>query len=910
MLSSSVFDRQGSWVEDEDRSIDTAQRLYKLNPSGNEPIAVLFVRELRQAVAILRDCVELPPQTESGADRVSLYQGVAAGGTKQSPEFAESDLNGWDLPLAHSLSQGVAAISFPELYIGSAPILGVQGAPTKAANVANLSEWDIVITSRDARVSVKVNQKAATLLPSQSHQFFATVTGTRNTAVTWSLDPAIGSISPHGIYTAPAMISSKQVVMVVATSVANPKKSAAASVTLTPPVNVTITPGSLALTSSESHAFAASVSGTSNTAVTWSLSPGVGTVSSAGFYTAPSSIPTSQIVKLTATSVASPAESASVSISLTPSVSVTLTPVSIELTPSHTQIFAASVLGASNQAVTWSLSPSVGSISSSGVYTAPGSITSSQTITITATSVSDPSQSARALVSLMPPITVAIAPSNVTLSPSQSAAFAASVSGTADTTVTWSVSPAVGMISPAGVYTAPATITTPQTITVTATSAENPLKSANANISLSVPVTAAVTPTEITLIPSQSLAFHASITGTSNTAVTWSVSPAVGSISSTGIYTAPTTFTSSQTITVTATSVASPSTAASATISLPTFRDAAGEHGLLVSAAADADDFGYPDPLVLEPLYAETLGTQYSMVQPENAMKWISIHPEQGTYYFEPADQIVAFGQAHNMKIRGHNLVWNASNPDWLNTLASTATPGVMSETLQSHIQTVMNHYKGQVLAWDVVNEAIDDNATGIGTQMADSIWYNQPGIGLTGTGYVEQAFRWAHAVDPDALLFYNDNIVTPGPKFEALMNMLTDFVSRGVPINGVGLEMHVTPEDAPATASLAQLIQQITALGLQVHITEMDVAIPVNSAGVASASDLQAEAQTYQNVLSACLQYPGCTGFQTWGFSDKHSWVPIYMPGLGAALPFDLNYQPKPAFTSMMDVLVNMPAN
>ena len=115
LLSSSVFDRQGSWVEDEDRSIDTAQRLYKLNPSGNEPIAVLFVREIRQAVAILRDCVELPPQTESGADRVSLYQGVAAGGTKQSPEFAESDLNGWDLPLAHSLSQGVAAISFPEL---------------------------------------------------------------------------------------------------------------------------------------------------------------------------------------------------------------------------------------------------------------------------------------------------------------------------------------------------------------------------------------------------------------------------------------------------------------------------------------------------------------------------------------------------------------------------------------------------------------------------------------------------------------------------------------------------------------------------------------------------------------------------------------------------------------------------
>lgn len=337
-----------------------------------------------------------------------------------------------------------------------------------------------------------------------------------------------------------------------------------------------------------------------------------------------------------------------------------------------------------------------------------------------------------------------------------------------------------------------------------------------------------------------------------------------------------------------------------------TLRQAAASRGLLVGAAADADEYGYIDPLTTYPLYAATLGTQYNILEAESAMKWIVQRPTQNAFNFEPGDQLVAFAQAHQMKVRGHNLVWGVANPDWLNTYASTATPAQMAETLQTHIQTVVDHYRGQVFAWDVVNEAVDDNATGVGTQMKDSIWYDQPGIGLPGTGYVEQAFRWAHAADPNALLFYNDyNIYVPGPKFQAVLNMVRDFLSRGVPINGVGFQMHLGTNGWPDSASLAANMRAITALGLQVHITEMDVEVPVGAAGVASPGDLQTQAATYQRILTVCLENPGCTAFQTWGFSDAYSWVPGSNPGFGAALPFDLNYQPKPAFYSVLNTLI-----
>jgi uncharacterized protein (TIGR03437 family) len=608
----------------------------------------------------------------------------------------------------------------------------------------------------------------------------------------------------------------------------------------------------------------------------------------------------------------------------TSAVSISLAPLTAALTASQTQQFTAAVAGGSNRtvraynrtarapnnAVTWTLSPAVGTISAAGLYTAPAIIAADQEVSVMATSVADPTKSASATVALSPTVRLSLTPLSAALTASQTQQLTATVGGASNPAVTWSLNPVVGSISAAGLYTAPATITDAQTVTARATSAADPTKFASATVTLSPTVTISLTPLSATLKASQSQQLTAIVGGASNAAVTWSSSPAVGVISAAGLYTAPATITTPQTVTVKATSVADPTKSASATVTLllpaqTTLRQTAAERALLIGAAASADEYG-PNTLN-EPAYAAALSAQYSMLEPENAMKWGVIHPAQGTYNFGPADKLVAFGQAHGMKVRGHNLCWAQFNPVWLTNLAKVS-PSALATALHDHITTVVSHYKGQVFAWDVVNEAFY-SAAGVQTPLQASIWYNQPGIGLSGTGYIEQAFRWAHEADPSALLFHNeDGIETPGPKFQAVYNMAKDFVSRGVPIHGIGFEMHVDVASYPDPAGLAQNIKQLATLGLQVHITEMDVRLPVDSTGKASEADLQAQGQKYNQILTVCLQNPGCTAFQTWGFTDKYSWIPSYTQGFGAALPFDVNYQPKPAFNSMISALQTVP--
>jgi endo-1,4-beta-xylanase len=203
-----------------------------------------------------------------------------------------------------------------------------------------------------------------------------------------------------------------------------------------------------------------------------------------------------------------------------------------------------------------------------------------------------------------------------------------------------------------------------------------------------------------------------------------------------------------------------------------------------------------------------------------------------------------------------------------------------------------------------VVNESFE--ASG---KVEPSIWYDSPGIGLKGKGtaYIEQAFRWARAADPKALLFYND-YDTEGinPKSDAVYEMVKDFKRRGVPIDGVGIQAHIFNLDINAVSSISANIERLVALGVEVHITEMDVALPVDAAGrILDHSDLQKQAEIYRLVASACFRQPRCTAFQTWGFTDKYTWIPNYTKGeKGAPLPFDLNYTPKPAYKAILDAL------
>jgi endo-1,4-beta-xylanase len=323
-------------------------------------------------------------------------------------------------------------------------------------------------------------------------------------------------------------------------------------------------------------------------------------------------------------------------------------------------------------------------------------------------------------------------------------------------------------------------------------------------------------------------------------------------------------------------------------------REAANFRGVLVGTAVRPSLFS-------EAAYSATLAREFNMVEPEDAMKWWTVRRTEEAFDFREGDEIVRFAQAHGMKVRGHCLVWDHNNPGWIEE--RHFNPDQLSHLLHEHISTVMKHYAEQVFAWDVVNEALDENG-----HFKNSPWYNQPGIGFAGkdAAYVEQAFRWAHEADPKALLFYNDNGAEGlNRKSDAVYAMVRDFKQRGVPIDGVGLQMHISGLDLDAEA-IGKNISRLAGLGLQVHITELDVSLPLEPGGnLVSNDNLRRQAEVYRRIVRACLQHSNCTAIQTWGFTDKYSWIGSHSHGTrGAALPFDRAYKPKPAYDAMLDEL------
>jgi endo-1,4-beta-xylanase len=299
------------------------------------------------------------------------------------------------------------------------------------------------------------------------------------------------------------------------------------------------------------------------------------------------------------------------------------------------------------------------------------------------------------------------------------------------------------------------------------------------------------------------------------------------------------------------------------------------------------------DALRHDARYQRTLAAQYNMVTPENAMKWDTIHPAAGAYDFGPADEIVAFATTSHMQVRGHNLVWDNQNPDWLQH--GTWTRDQLLAVLHDHIATVVGHYRGHVEQWDVVNEAVDFRG-----MLIRSIW-----LRVIGPDYLDLAFRWAHEADPSAQLFLNEDTigVFPGAKNDVIVALVTGMTQRGVPIDGVGIQTHTDLYGSRLT-HIATLMSRLRALGLEVAITELDVRLPDHH----TEGDLAHQARIYRQVLRTCLQAPNCHTFVTWGFTDRYSWIPTSSPGYGTALPFDTQYRPKPAFDSLKQVLRTTP--
>jgi len=294
--------------------------------------------------------------------------------------------------------------------------------------------------------------------------------------------------------------------------------------------------------------------------------------------------------------------------------------------------------------------------------------------------------------------------------------------------------------------------------------------------------------------------------------------------------------------------------------------------------------------------YRTVLAQQYSLVTAENGCKWGAIQPNRGQYVFTQCDGVLNYAHQSGQAFRGHNLCWGSGNPNWLQN--GGFSPAQKKQILQDYITTVVKRYNNTPICWDVVNEAVADSGNEL---YKPTVWY--PDV----PDFVDVAFQTARAANPTVKLFYNDYNIASATgwsqqKSDKVYNMIKSMKQRGIPIDGVGLQLHVDLTYDNMISGVIQNIQRYAALGIEVHFTELDVSCASYGQTCTSwgPQQEQTQAKIYADLLNACLSNKACMSFETWGFTDKYSW-------LGAnnhPLPFDANFNKKPAFNSLLQAL------
>ncbi|EPQ52889.1 hypothetical protein GLOTRDRAFT_149061 [Gloeophyllum trabeum ATCC 11539] len=284
--------------------------------------------------------------------------------------------------------------------------------------------------------------------------------------------------------------------------------------------------------------------------------------------------------------------------------------------------------------------------------------------------------------------------------------------------------------------------------------------------------------------------------------------------------------------------------------------------------------------------YVEILSdsNMFGQITPGNSLKWDATEPSRGNFTFTQGDQIVNLAKANGQLLRGHNCVWHNQLPSWVTS--GNFSADTLSSIITTHCGTVVGRYQGQICFWDVVNEPLNDDGT-----LRSDVFYD-----TLGEEYISIALRAAKAADPDAKLYINDyGIEGTGPKSTGMVNLVKSLKAASVPIDGIGMQAHLIVGQVPST--LGDNIKQFTALGVEVAITELDLRMTLP----ATDADLAQQKEDYQRVISTCNAISGCIGVTIWDYTDKYSWVPATFSGQGAALPWDENFNKKPAYDGIV---------
>jgi endo-1,4-beta-xylanase len=298
----------------------------------------------------------------------------------------------------------------------------------------------------------------------------------------------------------------------------------------------------------------------------------------------------------------------------------------------------------------------------------------------------------------------------------------------------------------------------------------------------------------------------------------------------------------------------------------------------------------------------ELILKHFNSLTAENEMKFVEMRPSETTFYYDKADQIVNFAQENDMLVRGHTLIWHSQATTWLFKGEGDEPPTreVMLDRMNNHIRTLLDYYKGKVYAWDVVNEAISDEANEYlrPTQWLDTI----------GEDYIQKAFEIAHEADPDALLFYNDYSVVDPVKRDKIYKMLKDLLDKGTPIHGIGMQAHWNI-NWPSAETLEETIELFASLGLEVHITELDVSLYDGDDHEIRYTEppadlLEKQAIKYGEVFEIFRKHKDTISSVTlWGVTDESSWLNNFPVTNRPNWPllFNVLEQPKPAFKEVV---------
>ncbi len=277
-------------------------------------------------------------------------------------------------------------------------------------------------------------------------------------------------------------------------------------------------------------------------------------------------------------------------------------------------------------------------------------------------------------------------------------------------------------------------------------------------------------------------------------------------------------------------------------------------------------------------LYNDIAAQEFNIVTPENSHKWGWIHPRRGEFRFEDADLLADFAEQKGMVLHGHPLIWHRQLPQWVKDLQ----PWEARPAMMEHINALVSRYKGRVKIWDVINEALEEDGS-----FRNSVWFE-----AMGDSYIADAFRLSRQLDPAAKLIYNDyDVAWHNPKSDAMYEMLRRELQNGTPIDGVGFQMHFWAS-FDDDASVESNLQRFADLGLDIYITELDVAM-------ADPQQLEMQASVYQRIVRICRAQPRCKAIQTWGFTDRYSWRYAFKP-----LLLTERYQAKPAYYAVQQAL------